>query len=73
MWGSWSGHHPQDDLAKFVYRSETKVKIIIKNCAKFWLTCLTYLARFGVFKQKKIPPRDFGPFFPPQKTPFYDE
>jgi hypothetical protein len=31
------------------------------------------LARFGVFKQKKIPPRDFGPFFPPQKTPFYDE
>jgi len=43
--GEWSDDHPQEDLAKFVSKSELKVEKFRNLC--FWPYATNYLSKFG--------------------------
>jgi hypothetical protein len=48
LWTNHIGDHPQEELAKFGYRSERKLKIENwKNLATFWCPIGTYCPKFG--------------------------
>jgi hypothetical protein len=72
LWGRCCSDHPQEDLAKFGYRSERKEEKF-RNPAIFWQHALTYCLTLVISKiknKKSSKSGDFEPFFP-QKNPLY--
>jgi hypothetical protein len=62
------GDHPQEELAKFGYRSQRKV-IFFKNLALFWQPAGNYCLNNGDFgKTNSLKSDDFGHIFFPQNS-----
>jgi len=61
----WCSHHPQEELAKFGYMSERKVKENIRILAILWrLDGKTYCSKYVDFRKKKFLKLNLVPFSP---------
>jgi hypothetical protein len=57
------GHHLQEELAKFGYRTERKVKKKLRVLLYFWQLAGTYHLSTGNFRRKDSKVGDFHAFF----------
>ncbi len=70
LWDMWSSDHPQEDLAIFGNRSESKVETF-RNLAIIWQHAVTYCLNLAIWKKFPHNLATLGHFFPP-KTPLYE-
>jgi hypothetical protein len=64
----WSGDHPQEDLAIFGKRSESKVETF-RNLATIWQHAGTYCLNLAISKKNSLIIWQLWAIFFPQKHP----